>query len=432
VLSCDGFDSLHEALLSGEKLQLALQRMESEYTTCDRREYELTKHISLAREFPLQFLLLKITGRCEIEIPEWMFHLDYPGHYMRRIKNVSLTIPCVTGPYTGVHCRLTLLTSRTRVDPCLPCPVTHCCDDKPHHACGCRHEPSEHYAACCGDQRIAVHYGAREAIATSSGRSDAGLFELNFHDERYLPFERQGAASCWRIEMPPENNYFDMDSLADVVLQMNYTAREGGDALREAARAHAREKLPGNGWILIDVRKDFPDAWELFHRRRNGNGRDRDEECERGMSLRIDRKLFPFLPGDPVLMVEKLGVLFETAERHDEECPDIHECPCAQPDVPASHLVEVTVDHADDDRDDYDEVELECAASANWPRLYHGVGEAKVGPIGRRHRPHKLVLTFNRGVRLERLFLLCRYEVVEPCCCETMREPRHEPHLLPA
>ena len=46
-----------------------------------------------------------------------MFDLDYPGMYMRRIKNVSLTIPCVTGPYTGVHCRLTLLSSTTRIDP---------------------------------------------------------------------------------------------------------------------------------------------------------------------------------------------------------------------------------------------------------------------------------------------------------------------------
>jgi hypothetical protein len=46
-----------------------------------------------------------------------MFDLDYPGHYMRRIKNVTFTIPCITGPYTGVHCRLTLLSSMTRIDP---------------------------------------------------------------------------------------------------------------------------------------------------------------------------------------------------------------------------------------------------------------------------------------------------------------------------
>ena len=66
-------------------------------------EYELTKHVSLRLHFPLEFLRLQATGSCEIEVPEWMFDLDYPGHYMRRIKNVTVTIPCVVGPYTGVH-----------------------------------------------------------------------------------------------------------------------------------------------------------------------------------------------------------------------------------------------------------------------------------------------------------------------------------------
>jgi Tc toxin complex TcA C-terminal TcB-binding domain/Cys/Met metabolism PLP-dependent enzyme len=63
------------------------------------------------------FLQLQQTGYAEIDIPEWMYDLDYPGHYLRRIKNVSLTIPAVVGPYTGVHCRLTLLSSQTRIDP---------------------------------------------------------------------------------------------------------------------------------------------------------------------------------------------------------------------------------------------------------------------------------------------------------------------------
>src|SRR5204863_3777045 len=149
--------------------------MEAEYTSCNRREYELTKHISLAQQFPMQFLQLKVTGRCEIEIPEWMFDMDYPGHYMRRIKNVSLTIPCVTGPYTGVHCRLTLLCSETRIDPALRVPAAHCCAE---------HKPYDRYEACCDDPRIAREYAAKEAIATSSGQHDTGLFELDFRDER--------------------------------------------------------------------------------------------------------------------------------------------------------------------------------------------------------------------------------------------------------
>src|SRR6266511_3737343 len=124
---CENWDNLHEGLLAGERLQLCLSQMEKDYLCLNTREYELTKHISLRLHFPFEFLRLKVTGRCEIQVPEWMFDLDYPGQYMRRIKNVTLTIPCVTGPYTGVHCRLTLLCSQTRIDLCLTVPAAHCC-----------------------------------------------------------------------------------------------------------------------------------------------------------------------------------------------------------------------------------------------------------------------------------------------------------------
>ena len=78
-------------------------------------------------------------------------------------------------------------------------------------------------------------YAAREAIATSSGKNDTGLFELNFNDERYLPFEYLGAVSHWKVELPRENNYFDLDTVSDLILRLNYTGREGGNVLRRAA-----------------------------------------------------------------------------------------------------------------------------------------------------------------------------------------------------
>ena len=149
-----------------------------------------------------------------------------------------------------MHCRLTLLSSMTRIDPRSGPPAHRCCCD------GGR---GSEYEACADDPRIVREYAAREAIATSSGQNDSGLFELNFRDERYLPFEYQGAVSRWRIELPPENNYFDLDTLSDVVLHLNYTAREGGDALR--ARRHATPPgagSPATACAFFDVRHDFP------------------------------------------------------------------------------------------------------------------------------------------------------------------------------
>jgi hypothetical protein len=78
-LPVNGWDDLHEGLLAGERLQLALRQTEGAYLDANCREYELTKHISLRQDFPLAFLHLQHTGYTEIQLPEWLFDLDYPG-----------------------------------------------------------------------------------------------------------------------------------------------------------------------------------------------------------------------------------------------------------------------------------------------------------------------------------------------------------------
>src|SRR5205814_249871 len=82
------WDSLRKGLLAGERLYLALKQMERAYLDQNKRDFELTKHISLLLHNPLALIRLKETGRCELELPETLFDADYPGHYMRRIKSV--------------------------------------------------------------------------------------------------------------------------------------------------------------------------------------------------------------------------------------------------------------------------------------------------------------------------------------------------------
>ena len=96
------WDSLKKGLLAGERLQFDLERMDTGYLENNRREYELTRHVSLALLDPVALLQLRTAGACEFSVPEALFDLDYPGHYLRRIKSVSVTVPCVAGPYTGV------------------------------------------------------------------------------------------------------------------------------------------------------------------------------------------------------------------------------------------------------------------------------------------------------------------------------------------
>ncbi|HWN67040.1 MAG TPA: neuraminidase-like domain-containing protein [Haliangium sp.] len=408
------WDDLHEGLLAGERLDLALRTMEKAYLCENLREYELVKHVSLRQLFPLQLLQLKVTGQCEVELPEWLFDLDYPGHYMRRIKNVSITIPCVVGPFTGVHCRLTLLSSTTRIDPRLLGPVARCCDKpaiKPgSHACAhCGHvhapaplpvandePPRNGYPALPEDARIVKQYAATEAIATSSGQNDTGLFELNFRDERYLPFEFAGAVSRWRLELPPENNYFDLSTVTDVVLHLNYTAREGGDVLRRAAAEVAKTHLPDSGCRLFDIKVEFPDAWYRFAERSPAR-------AARSLELGLSNDLFRYLPGQPSFDVTRIELLFELA------CP-----PGGISGFPAEWTVELTLPERDDCADD-DECPgptrlVHCVASSEWPGLYHGVAELEPGFVAMTSKSRVIRMRFPGEMQtVERLFVVCGY-----------------------
>jgi hypothetical protein len=232
------WDSLKKGLMAGERLQHGIRRMEAAYLDQNRRDYELTKHISLAMLDPMALLALRETGECFVDLPETLFDMDYPGHFQRRIKTVGLTIPCVVGPYSTINCTLTMVSNSVRRAA----------------------TPSSPYARNNGDDpRFVDNLAAIQSIATSGGQNDSGLFELNFRDDRYLPFEGAGAISRWRIQLPLETNRFDRNTISDVIMHLRYTAREGGDALRAAA-------LPpqSSGARLLSLRHEFPTAWHRF------------------------------------------------------------------------------------------------------------------------------------------------------------------------
>jgi hypothetical protein len=283
----EGWSHLQEGLMAGERLEFATRRMDIAYINENVREHEIPKDFSLRVDLPLAYLQLRLTGQCEIELPEWRYDDNHPGMFMRRIRNVSLSIRSVVGPYTGIHCRLTLLSSMTRIHPWLRPHAAGCCSERDCH-CHC----GDGYAEQPNDSRVVRLNAARESIVTYSGQNDTGSFEPNPPDERYLRFEFQGAVSRWRIELPPENNQFDLDRMSEVVLRVNYTARDGGEPLRRAAQRHADCHVPGDGWCLFDVLHDFPDAWEMFRLSRHQDRHD-DRRHER-LTIPLVRDLFPF------------------------------------------------------------------------------------------------------------------------------------------
>jgi Tc toxin complex TcA C-terminal TcB-binding domain len=387
------WDNLHDGLLCGEHLSLSLSHMEKSYLEENIREYELTKHFSLRLMFPFAFLSLKEEGHCEIELPEWLFDLDYPGQYMRRIKNVSLSIPCVTGPYTGIHCRLTLLDAKTRVHPNLMTPPKDCCT--------CCHDENG-YSHFPDDPRIVRQYLALEAIATSSAQNDTGLFELNFRDERYLPFEFAGAVSRWRIELPRDNNAFDMESISELILHLNYTAREGGHMLRKAANELAQHKLSVSGVRFFDLRHEFPDAWYRFHNDRPEHGHGRE------ISIHLNRGMFPFLPGAKPLFIDSLHLFLEAPDA----CPDNH--------LLLEFIARPAKRHHDGDDSDRGDGEvhwIDCVAGSEWRGLFHGAMDLHWGPLHPGEDRELGVCRFPGKIGyVSKAFLVCKYRTGDPYC----------------
>ena len=262
------WDSLRKGLMSGERLYLALKQLERAYHDQNKRDYEITKNISLMLNAPLALITLKETGTCTLELPETLFDADYPGHYMRRLKSVSITIPCVVGPYTSINCTLTLLSNKTRIKNSLV--QTNYLEDLEN-----------------DDSRFVTNFVSMQAIATSTAQNDSGLFELNFRDERYLPFEGAGAVSRWRIDLPKDCNGFDFDTISDVILKLSYTAREGGEILKNAAKQAMQDAIKENSPLarLFSAKHEFPTQWHQFFHPTNAIAT---------LSLDLSLERFPF------------------------------------------------------------------------------------------------------------------------------------------
>ena len=274
------WDRGRHGLLAAEALLLDLKRMELAYHDSNKREDELTSHVSLRQLDGLALLKLKVTGSCEVTIPEWFYDLGTPGHYMRRLKTVAVSVPAVAGPYTSVNCTLTLLRSQVRTRP----------------------QPgandAEYARAPDSDDRFVDYLGASESVVTSSAVNDSGMFETSLHDDRPLPFEGRGAVGTWRLELPQDFRTFNYDTISDVILHVRYTARLGGAPLARQATTEVRRQLSQASKqgmaLLFALRHDFPSQWSEFLA-----GRD-------PLTLTVSRDHFPYLVQSRNLRIDAL------------------------------------------------------------------------------------------------------------------------------
>ncbi|NUR90360.1 MAG: hypothetical protein HOY71_40315, partial [Nonomuraea sp.] len=235
------WESRRNGLQAGESLSVDLERLGQAYVESDARGLEITKKVSLLALDPLAALNLRTTGRCEFALTEPLFDRDFPGHYRRRIRTLSVSFEGAESPI-GLNATLTQLDSKLVLSPD-PKAVKFLIDPK---------------GPMPGTLRANWRAGQQIALSDLEEYKDNnGLFELRFDDDRYLPFEGTGAVSRWRLELSGGG----APALRDVTITVKYAAEQGGELFANAVRGMLK---PYASARFVDVAAEFPDQWNAF------------------------------------------------------------------------------------------------------------------------------------------------------------------------
>lgn len=244
----------------------------------DKRKLELSKTISLASLFPQEFQQFKETGVFRFQTQSELFDRDFPGHYLRLIKQVKTQVVALASPVDGI--KATLVNngiSRTVVGG-KGVPFTEINVVK---------QP--------------------ETIALTGTNAANGMFELVsvYHQEKLLPFEGLGIETDWELRMPKPSNFFDYDSIADVIFTIDYTAKEDFLYAEEVKERIGTEITTNRAFSF---RNNLPDQWyDLLH----------PEETENPMSISFEltEKDFPANVQD--LEIEDVVVYLTDSDNED-------------------------------------------------------------------------------------------------------------------
>ncbi|WP_345830457.1 neuraminidase-like domain-containing protein [Erwinia sp. HDF1-3R] len=201
-------------MMAGETLQLNLARMEHSYLKHDQRRREVTRTVCLSEFYASlkgsAFALaekvtelvtaakgnagtdengIKVTSQqlqATIKLSDLAIEKDYPDSLgsLRRINQISVTLPALIGPYQDVRAVLNYSGS------------------------------------------LAMPQGCK-TLAVSHGMNDSGQFQLDFNDGRWLPFEGipVSDAGTLTLSFPDANSRQKalLLSLSDIILHIRYT-----------------------------------------------------------------------------------------------------------------------------------------------------------------------------------------------------------------
>jgi hypothetical protein len=285
LIRFDYFDPRRDGLLGATQLQTDLSALESLRLAHTQRRLQLSKTLSLAAEMPAAFAAFRRSGRIVFGLPSESFDRDFPGHYLRQIKSVRVTVVALIPPREGIRATL----SNSGVSTVVVGPP---------------------YAPGFESRQLLRR---PESLALSAPHQATGLFVLNYDDPLLLPFEGSGVETGWQFDLPRAANAFDFDTIADVQMTIEYTALESNQLRSSVIARLDRRRLLDRAFSL---RQHFPDEWYRLHHP------DQVAPAERMVAtLRTRRQ--DFAPNLTGLEIVHVGILFlrregsaEVAIRH--------------------------------------------------------------------------------------------------------------------
>ena len=219
-------------LTGSERLQADITQLDQYALDTDKRRLQLTKVISLARLDPIAFAKFLHSGVLRFSTPMALFDSDFPGNYVRMIKQVRVSVVALIPPTQGI--RATLANAGvSRV-------IT--LDD-------------------AGNFAQVIVRRDPQSIALSSPSNATGIFDLAAQSGLLLPFEDLGVDASWEFVMPKASNPFDFNTIADVQLAIDYTALDSPDYRQQvvqklnssvsAVRAYSFRYQFADGWYFL-------------------------------------------------------------------------------------------------------------------------------------------------------------------------------------
>jgi hypothetical protein len=233
VIGFDYWDDSRKGLLGAERLTQDLDKLEQYRLSTDQRRREIELTLSLAAVAPVELQRFRETGLMNFSTATSWLDRQFPGHYLRLIKNVSVSVFALVPPGEGIKATL----SNSGVSRVMSGPPF---------------------------AEEAIIYRLPEAVSLSSPTNATGLFELRPDDPKLFPFEGSGVATLWRLEMPKGSNRFDFSTIADVILKVRYTALEDATYRQQVLAAMGQDEagyVPTEMRRAFSVRQSFPDEW---------------------------------------------------------------------------------------------------------------------------------------------------------------------------